>query len=50
MREIHEDEMADYREQMAQEKYEREQVRKQRWVDPRDPNYVAPEEEENEEV
>lgn len=37
---------AEWREEANRERYEREQARKQRWIDPRDPDYIAPEEPE----
>jgi hypothetical protein len=41
MRTIHEDEMADYREQAREERYKR--IQRSRWLDPRDPDYISPE-------
>lgn len=38
--ENHEDE---WKEEDNKARYEREQAKKQYWVDPRDPNYIAPE-------
>lgn len=41
--ENHEDE---WREDENRLRYERDQSRRQRWIDPRDPDYIAPEEPE----
>lgn len=41
MRMIHEDEMADYQDQMAEERYGRRRL--PRYVSPHDPGYEAPE-------
>jgi hypothetical protein len=33
----------EWREEENRIRYEREQARRQRWIDPRDPDYIAPE-------
>lgn len=48
MRVIHEDEMADYEDQMAEERYERKMSRRRIATHPHDPDFIAPYEEEDE--
>lgn len=37
----------EWREEENRIRYEREQARRHRWIDPRDPDYIAPEEPED---
>lgn len=46
MRQIHDDEMNDYLDQMAEERYERIQSRKRIVTHPHDPDFIADEEED----